>query len=118
MAKIAVGTEYGTPIELYHEDHGTGKPVVLIHGWPLSARSWEHQVPALIGAGYRVIAYDRRGFVAGVDGCWRATPRRRSGAWDVGVAAYQSLVARTRRAVRLPAGVYPHNPTVVLEWCL
>jgi len=62
VAKITVGTEHGTPIELYYEDHGVGKPVVLIHGWPLSARSWENQVPALIGAGYRVIAYDRRGF--------------------------------------------------------
>ncbi len=62
MAKITVGNEHDTPIELYYEDHGTGKPVVLIHGWPLSARSWEAQVPALIGAGYRVIAYDRRGF--------------------------------------------------------
>jgi len=41
---------------------GRGKPVVLIHGWPLSARSWENQVPALIDAGYRVVTYDRRGF--------------------------------------------------------
>ena len=62
MAKITVGTENDAPIELYYEDHGTGKPVVLIHGWPLSGRSWENQVPALIGAGYRVITYDRRGF--------------------------------------------------------
>ncbi len=50
------------PIELYYEDHGTGKPVVLIHGWPLSGRSWEYQVPALVEAGCRVITYDRRGF--------------------------------------------------------
>ena len=62
MAKLTVGTEHKTPIELYYEDHGTGKPVVLIHGWPLSGRSWEHQVPALIAAGHRVITYDRRGF--------------------------------------------------------
>ena len=62
MAKLTVGTENGTPIELYYEDHGTGKPVVLIHGWPLSGRSWENQVPALVNAGYRVISYDRRGF--------------------------------------------------------
>ncbi len=62
MAKITVGTENGAPIELYYEDHGAGKPVVLIHGWPLSGRSWEAQVPALVGAGYRVIVYDRRGF--------------------------------------------------------
>ncbi len=62
MAKITVGTENQTSIEIYYEDQGTGKPVILIHGWPLSGRSWEYQVPALIEAGYRVITYDRRGF--------------------------------------------------------
>src|ERR1700737_4384535 len=62
MASLTVGTENSTPIELYYEDHGSGRPVVLIHGWPLSGRSWESQVPALVGAGYRVITYDRRGF--------------------------------------------------------
>jgi len=62
VARLSVGTENGTPVELYYEDHGTGSPVVLIHGWPLSGRSWEHQVPALIEAGHRVITYDRRGF--------------------------------------------------------
>lgn len=62
MAKVTVGTENRTPVELYYEDHGTGKPVVLIHGWPLSGRSWEYQVPALVEAGHRVITYDRRGF--------------------------------------------------------
>lgn len=55
MAKITIGTEHGEPVELYFEDHGTGKPVVLIHGWPLSGRSWEAQVPALVEAGHRVI---------------------------------------------------------------
>ena len=62
MATVTVGTEKSTPIDLYYEDHGTGRPVVLIHGWPLSGRSWENQVPALVEAGYRVITYDRRGF--------------------------------------------------------
>jgi pimeloyl-ACP methyl ester carboxylesterase len=62
MPKVNVGTEKSTPVELYYEDHGSGKPVVLVHGWPLSGRSWESQVPALISAGYRVITYDRRGF--------------------------------------------------------
>ena len=62
MAKFAVGAENGTPIELYFEDLGEGTPVVLIHGWPLSGRSWENQVGPLIAAGYRVITYDRRGF--------------------------------------------------------
>ena len=62
MAKLTVGTENGSPVELYFEDHGAGPPVVLVHGWPLSGRSWENQVPALIKAGHRVITYDRRGF--------------------------------------------------------
>lgn len=48
--------------ELYYEDQGAGRPVVLIHGWPLSGASWEKQVPALVNAGCRVITYDRRGF--------------------------------------------------------
>jgi non-heme chloroperoxidase len=62
MAKFAVGAENGLPIELHYTDQGEGQPVVLIHGWPLSGRSWESQVPALVEAGYRVITYDRRGF--------------------------------------------------------
>ncbi len=59
---INVGQENSTPIELYYEDHGAGKPVVLIHGWPLSGASWEKQTAALLAAGHRVITYDRRGF--------------------------------------------------------
>ena len=62
MSYVTVGNENGAPIELHYEDLGSGKPVVLIHGWPLSGRSWEKQVPALVDAGYRVITYDRRGF--------------------------------------------------------
>lgn len=49
-------------VKIFYEDHGAGKPVILIHGWPLSHRSWDGQVTALVEAGYRVIAYDRRGF--------------------------------------------------------
>ena len=59
---IKVGRENSTPIELYYEDHGSGSPVVLIHGWPLSGASWEKQTAALLAAGHRVITYDRRGF--------------------------------------------------------
>jgi pimeloyl-ACP methyl ester carboxylesterase len=59
---INVGQENSTPIDLYYEDHGSGTPVVLIHGWPLSGASWEKQVAALLAAGHRVITYDRRGF--------------------------------------------------------
>jgi non-heme chloroperoxidase len=62
MPFITVGQENSGKIELYYEDHGTGQPVVLIHGWPLSGRSWEKQVPALLASGHRVITYDRRGF--------------------------------------------------------
>jgi pimeloyl-ACP methyl ester carboxylesterase len=62
MAFVTVGKENSTAIELYYEDHGAGAPVVLIHGYPLDGHSWERQVPALLDAGYRVIAYDRRGF--------------------------------------------------------
>ncbi len=62
MPRVTVGTENSAPIELYYEDHGTGRPVVLIHGWPLSGKSWEAQVPALVEAGHRVVTYDRRGF--------------------------------------------------------
>jgi pimeloyl-ACP methyl ester carboxylesterase len=64
MSRLTVAHENKTPVELHYEDHGTGKPVVLIHGWPLSGRSWENQVPALIAAGHRVVTYDRRGFGA------------------------------------------------------
>ena len=62
MAFVQVGNENGAPVELYYEDHGSESPVVLIHGWPLSGRSWENQVPALVDAGHRVVTYDRRGF--------------------------------------------------------
>ena len=62
MAYIKVGTENSTDIELYYEDHGSGQPVVLIHGYPLDGSSWEKQTAALLAAGYRVITYDRRGF--------------------------------------------------------
>ena len=62
MSTIIVGQENTRPIELYYEDYGTGRPVVLIHGWPLSGASWEKQIGPLLAAGHRVITYDRRGF--------------------------------------------------------
>ena len=62
MPFVTVGKENSAKIELYYEDHGSGKPVVLIHGYPLSGASWEKQVPVLLNAGHRVITYDRRGF--------------------------------------------------------
>ncbi len=62
MPFITVGQENSTAVELYYEDHGTGQPVVLIHGFPLDGHSWERQSAALLEAGHRVITYDRRGF--------------------------------------------------------
>src|SRR6266404_5916984 len=62
MPYVTVGKENSGNVELYYEDHGSGQPVVLIHGYPLSGASWEKQVPVLLDAGYRVITYDRRGF--------------------------------------------------------
>ncbi len=62
MPFVTVGKENSGNIDLYYEDHGTGKPVILIHGYPLSGRAWEKQLPVLLEAGCRVITYDRRGF--------------------------------------------------------
>jgi non-heme chloroperoxidase len=62
MPRLTVGTEHDAPIEIHYEDHGEGRPVVLIHGYPLNGRSWERQERDLLHAGYRAINYDRRGF--------------------------------------------------------
>jgi non-heme chloroperoxidase len=62
MPHVTVGKENSANIDLYYEDHGSGQPVILIHGYPLSCSSWEKQLPVLLNAGHRVIAYDRRGF--------------------------------------------------------
>ncbi|HEV8526732.1 MAG TPA: alpha/beta hydrolase [Actinomycetes bacterium] len=62
MPFVTVGTENNADIEIYYEDHGSGQPVVLIHGYPLDGHSWERQTRVLLPAGYRCIAYDRRGF--------------------------------------------------------
>jgi non-heme chloroperoxidase len=62
MPYVTVGKENSGNIDLYYEDHGSGDPVVLIHGYPLSGASWEKQIPVLLAAGHRVITYDRRGF--------------------------------------------------------
>ncbi|HEY3771990.1 MAG TPA: alpha/beta hydrolase [Solirubrobacteraceae bacterium] len=62
MPFVTVGTENGADIEIHYNDHGAGKPIVLIHGYPLDGNSWERQEHALLEAGYRCISYDRRGF--------------------------------------------------------
>lgn len=62
MGRLTAGVENGTPVEIYYEDHGEGRPVVLIHGYPLDGHSWERQTPELLATGHRVITYDRRGF--------------------------------------------------------
>jgi non-heme chloroperoxidase len=62
MPYVSVGQENSGSIDLYYEDHGSGAPIVLIHGYPLSGRAWDKQVPVLLAAGRRVVTYDRRGF--------------------------------------------------------
>jgi non-heme chloroperoxidase len=62
MPFVNRGTENSAPIELYYEDHGAGRPVVLLQGYPLDGAAWEPQTLALLDAGYRVITLDRRGF--------------------------------------------------------
>jgi non-heme chloroperoxidase len=62
MGFIKVGQENSTPIEIYYEDHGSGSPVVLIHGWSPNGDAWEKQTAAFLASGHRVITYDRRGF--------------------------------------------------------
>jgi non-heme chloroperoxidase len=62
MPRVSVGTENSAPIEIHYEDHGSGDPIVLIHGYPLDGNSWERQERVLLAEGYRVISYDRRGF--------------------------------------------------------
>ena len=62
MPYVNVGKENSGDIDLYYEDHGSGDPIILIHGYPLSGASWEKQVAVLLAAGHRVITYDRRGF--------------------------------------------------------
>ncbi|MEU6009684.1 alpha/beta hydrolase [Streptomyces sp. NPDC047453] len=62
MPHITTGHETSAAVDLYYEDHGSGQPAVLIHGYPLDSRSWDRQVAALMAAGHRVITYDRRGF--------------------------------------------------------
>ena len=62
MPHVTVGRENTADIQIYYEDHGTGQPIVLIHGFPLSGRAWERQERALLEDGFRVITYDRRGF--------------------------------------------------------
>lgn len=63
MGHITVNdAQANEPVSLFYEDLGKGQPIVLLHGWPLSHEMWEYQVNSLVDAGFRVIAYDRRGF--------------------------------------------------------
>ncbi len=64
MPFVIVGRENSAAIRIYYEDHGSGPPVVLVHGYALNGHSWEKQETALLAAGHRVITYDRRGFGA------------------------------------------------------
>jgi non-heme chloroperoxidase len=62
MPYVTVGQENSANIDLYYEDHGSGRPIVLIHGYPLNGQSWEKQERVLLRDGFRVVTYDRRGF--------------------------------------------------------
>jgi non-heme chloroperoxidase len=62
MPRVTVGAENSAPIKIHYEDHGSGDPIVLIHGYPLDGNSWERQERVLLAEGYRVVSYDRRGF--------------------------------------------------------
>ena len=62
MPFVKVGTENSADIEIHYNDQGSGKPIVLIHGYPLDGNSWERQERVLLESGYRCISYDRRGF--------------------------------------------------------
>src|SRR3979409_1789454 len=103
MASVTVGTENSDPIEIHYEDHGSGRPIVLIHGYPLNGNSWERQERELLANGYRVITYDRRGFgkssqptfgydydtfAGDLEGCWSisicATPCSSGSRWAAG----------------------------------
>ena len=64
MPFVKVSVENGADIEIHYRDHGSGRPIVLIHGYPLNGNSWERQERALLAAGFRCISYDRRGFGA------------------------------------------------------
>ena len=128
MAFITVGQENSTDIELYYEDHGTGQPVVLIHGYPLDGRSWEKQTAALLKAGYRVITYDRRGFgqssqptigydydtfAADLNTCSRPRPaRRRAGRLLHGHRRGRPLPRQLRLGARREGGVPRLAPAV------
>ena len=64
MPYLELSAAKSPAVQLHYQDYGDGPPVVLIHGWPLSGRTWEAQVGPLVQAGYRVVTYDRRGFGA------------------------------------------------------
>ena len=84
MPHIKVGTENDTDIKIYYEDHGSGQPVVLIHGYPLNSDSWERQEPELLAGGYRVIRYEGHeaalnANAAAVQRAWRHLVRKEPG---------------------------------------
>ncbi|MFI6058318.1 alpha/beta fold hydrolase [Streptomyces sp. NPDC051286] len=85
MSYITADHAYGDTVNLYYEESGTGRPVVLIHGYPLDSRLWTHQITALTTAGHRTIAYDRRGF-------GRSTPFKTGHDFDTFAADLDALL--------------------------
>ena len=98
MPFITVGQENSSAIQLYYEDHGSGPPVVLVHGYLLDGRSWEMQEAALLDAGYRVITYDRRGFGNSSRPCPGSTSR----SWSCRAARTASCPPRRPETGCLP----------------
>jgi hypothetical protein len=96
MPFVTVGRENSAAIRIYYEDHGTGSPVVLVHGYALNGHSWEKQETALLAAGHRVITYDRRG-----SGAWTAPTTSISWA-GIGSAARRGRTASTWLSPRRP----------------
>ena len=76
MPFVTVGRENSAAIRIYYEDHGSGSPVVLVHGYALNGHSWEKQEAALLAAGHRAITYDRRGSGASAGRAWAMTSTR------------------------------------------
>jgi pimeloyl-ACP methyl ester carboxylesterase len=95
MPFVKVGTENSAEIEIHHNDHGSGRPTVLIHGYPLDGNSWERQARERLAAGLRCISYDRRGF-------GRSSRPTTGDGYDKLAA---DLEARQHGIARLPGGV-------------
>ena len=110
MPRCNVVSENGAPIEIHYEDHGTGPPIVLVHGYPLSGTSWERQERVLLAAGHRVISYDRRGFGrSSQPTAWLTDFRDDLSKVDVPVLVVHGTEDRIKDLTLVPVEGGPHN---------